>query len=493
MKKELEHGHARREMTLESISANRGNNDPGLFGRMFGKLDPLKVPDAALHDLAQSMIDKSPNDVTGDNNNVPAGFTYLGQFVDHDITLDITPLDSQIEDADGIKNFRTPSLELDSLYGQGPGVSPYLYARVQTDNQFPTTPRFLIGETTPFDTDASTNRPHPNDLPRNRHGRALIGDERNDENLLVAQTHLAFLKFHNAIVDHLMANGVAEDKVFEEARRLTRWHYQWIVLYDFIERITEDGLIDKIRHDGRKFYRFPKSGPYMPVEFSAAAYRLGHSMVRQNYDHNRLFQNADFSDLFQFTGKSGFIAGSVGGVPTLPSNWIIDWKRFHEIGGSAPANMSRKLDPFLAPELHTLPGGAGNLALLNLKRGVLLGLPSGQDVARHMKVAVLEPDAIASGPDGNEAKKHGLHLKTPLWYYILKEAEQLCNGERLGPVGRLIVAEVFLGLVHGDKRSFLWLRKNWKPELPSAQDGHFTMADLLSFVGDVNPIGDGPN
>ena len=165
--------------------------------------------------------------------------------------------------------------------------------------------------------------------------------------------------------------------------------------------------------------------------------------------------------------------------------------------GGAPVKMSptRKLDPQLAPVLHNLPGNGGNLAFRNLKRGVNLGLPSGQDVATHMKVKnPLTPDEIASDSDGSTdgqaAKSQGLHTKTPLWYYILKEAKVRHSGLRLGPVGSIIVSEVFVGLVHGDQNSFLWREKNWKPTLPSATPGDFKMADLLRFVNDINPIGD---
>jgi len=155
-----------------------------------------------------------------------------------------------------------------------------------------------------------------------------------------------------------------------------------------------------------------------------------------------------------------------------------------------PLNLSRRIDPFVVPTLHTLPGGGGSLPFRNLKRGVMLGLPSGQAVARAMTIRhPLTPDEIATGPDGAVAKKHGLHQHTPLWYYILKEAEQRGNGERLGPVGSTIVSEVFVGLVHGDRLSYLWLKgKHWKPELPSKTPGDFTMADLLRFVGDISPI-----
>jgi hypothetical protein len=232
-------------------------------------------------------------------------------------------------------------------------------------------------------------------------------------------------------------------------------------------------------------------------------------MVREVYSHNHIFTPgpggvapATLQLLFQFTGLSGGIIGDLAPNPptaptpiaVLPSNWIIDWRRFHEVSSPNPAgvplNASRKLDPFVIPALHTLPGGGGSLPFRNLKRGVLLGLPSGQDVARAMRIKhPLRPDEIAKGPDGAVARKHGLHEHTPLWYYILKEAEQRGGGEKLGPVGATIISEVFVGLVHGDHTSYLWLKgKNWKPTLPSKTPGDFTMADLLRFVGDISPI-----
>jgi hypothetical protein len=248
----------------------------------------------------------------------------------------------------------------------------------------------------------------------------------------------------------------------------------------------------------------------MPVEFSAAAYRLGHSMVRQSYSHNRFFTpsgpsriaDATLQLLFNFTGLSGGIVGDLAPNPptgplptsTLPSNWIIDWRRFQQVlpanPQGVPLNLSRRIDPFVVPQLHTLPGDNSSLPFRNLKRGVLLGLPSGQDVATAMKIkSPLSPDEIASGPDGAVAKKHGLHQQTPLWYYILKEAEQRGGGEKLGPVGATIVSEVFVGLVHGDHQSYLWLKgPGWKPTLPSQTPGDFTMADLLRFVGDISPV-----
>jgi hypothetical protein len=514
---ESRHGHGPREPVPDALKL-AGNRNPGKFGRLFD-LPPLVASDDALFALAQAMRDPNPSDAQGDNASIPAGFTYLGQFVDHDITLDLTPLEQQLEDLESVSNFRTPALDLDALYGAGPQVSPYLYQRDLADGRIG--PKLLVGPTSDSPDATFQNIPgtDSHDLPRTRHGRAAIGDERNDENLLVAQMHLAFIKFHNKVVDHVKEQNplLAGSALFEEARRVTTWHYQWIVLFDFVERLTEPGLIRRILHDGRKHYRF-RSRPFIPVEFSVAAYRLGHAMVREVYDHNRVFNSGPvhlaegtLGLLFFFTGKSGAIVGDLAGTPemqarfpnppgaldSLPSNWIIDWRLFFEVGDPVPdglsRNAARKLNPFITPALHELPGEAGNrervLAFRNLKRGVRMKLPSGQAIARKMRVRVLTPDEVGSGPDGQVARAHGLHVETPLWYYILKEAEVIGGGTRLGPVGSTIVAETFLGLVHGDHNSFLWRASNWKPTLPSEVPGTFTMADMLRFVGDVNPLG----
>jgi Animal haem peroxidase len=516
------HGHATREMTRASLQALSATGDPGKFGRMFPLLDPLIVGDDALADLAATMkdaVDPVTGDTlpAGDNPDVPAGYTYLGQFIDHDITLDTTPLEVQEQDPLATTNFRSPSVDLDSVYGQGPAVDPFLYQRDPVTHR--TTAKLLIGRASEsFDPAGGTVPALPNDLPRNQVGRALLGDERNDENLLIAQTHLLFLKFHNKVVDLLMATrpSLTGSDLFEEARRLVTWHYQWIVLFDFVERLTEKGLVKKIKQQGRRFYRF-RSKPYMPAEFAAAAYRLGHSMVRENYSHNRVFRPGGVAPgslglLFNFTGKSGQIVGELVdqgavGAPTgpgplrdLPSNWVIDWRRFFDMGTPLGTpdfflNPARRLDPMIVPALHTLPGLTGrsaSLAFRNLRRGVILGLPSGQDVAHAMGIAKLSGDDVVAGlsaADAQMVRGHGLHLATPLWYYILKEAQVQHQGKRLGKVGSVILAETFLGLIHGDHKSFLWLRANWTPELPSAAPGHFTMADMVRFVDDINPVG----
>jgi hypothetical protein len=494
------HGTGGRHATPESLTRLCANGDPGMFGRMFPYLNALQVEDSKLQALAEAMLDPDPADASRDNDTIPAGLTYLGQFVDHDVTLDLTSLSDKKRDPLGIENFRTPSLDLDSVYDLGPDGSPHLYAR-NPENPAVRGPKLVIGKNINVTFGGITGN-FENDLPRSPEGMALIGDARNDENLLVAQTHLAFLKFHNRVCDKLASEGMPSEQVFANARQIVTWHYQYMVLHDWVERLCGEGIVARILHDGRKYYRF-RSTPYMPVEFSAAAYRLGHSMVRQRYSHNRVFADIGFNLLFGFTGLSGQIIGDLAPedpdgpplpVSVLPSNWIIDWRRFHELErpDDVAFNPSRLLDPLLVQELHNLPNNGGNLAFRNLRRGVILGLPSGQAIADEMKIPnPLTADEIATGPDGDVAKQQGLHEATPLWYYILKEAQMREAGKRLGPVGATIISEVFVGLVHGDHESYLWQAgKDWKPDLPSETPGTFTMADMLRFVDDINPIGD---
>lgn len=252
----------------------------------------------------------------------------------------------------------------------------------------------------------------PNDLPRKRNRRAVVGDDRNDENLVVAQTHLAFLKFHNRVMDRLppgeeddgaatftQAEETRKNTSFHNARRAVRWHYQWLVLNDFLRRIVDPSILDDVRANGRRFFRFdraPFNGePFMPLEFSGAAYRFGHSMVRQTYDYNRVFTEATLDQLFTFTGA---------GVAPIPSNWIIDWRRFHEVGRADSRNFTRKMDPKLIPRLHELPNVRPNqprsLAVRNLLRGSRIGLPKAQDVAEAMEMTPLTREQLGGGDVG---------------------------------------------------------------------------------------------
>jgi hypothetical protein len=491
------------EATPEPIDTSRAFR----FCRLFPDLEKFRPDDAGLIALGKVLMD--PFVPGAGDSQIPAGFTYFGQFVDHDITFDRTQgIPSGSLEPEEIEQGRSPALELDNVYGRGPEDSPELYESDKMHLKLGTTTgRPIFGVTATF----------PNDLPRRTADaatdpkQAIIGDPRNDENLIVAQIHTAFLKFHNKVVDHLQAAGVETAKLFDEARKTVIQHYQSIVLHDFVRRIVDAEVLNSVLTKGRKVY-YPK-GPApgtrlcMPVEFSVAAYRLGHSMIRNAYQWNRVFSS---------TGLAGFVpglnlffefskvSGDLGGEPTLPSDWIADWRRMYDFSEQAGGvrhpqmNFTRQIDTNLANGLQNLPEFANAeqehlhfLAVRNLLRGRLVGLPTGQDVAAKLGATALTPAEVAAGPQSDLLLAAGFDKKTPLWYYILKEAEVKQGGLRLGEVGSRLVAETFHGLIEGSDYSIL-KQANWKPTLPSSDPDHFTMNDLLLFVNEINPIGDGP-
>ena len=426
----------------------------GKFGRIFPNL-PAHQPnrsDLIALGVKDGPMDEGNSDSRPDSTTIPAGFTFLGQFIDHDITFDPTSSLERQNDPTAIRNFRTPLLELDCVYGSGPGASPYLY-----DKHDPA--KLLIG--TPD---------NPDDLPRNGQNTALIGDPRNDENLIVSQLQLAFLKFHNAVVDYLRAQGAASDLVFEEAQRLVRWHYQWIVAHEFLPLTIGRDLVDEILRDGPRYYH-PGTRPFIPVEFSVAAYRFGHSQVRAVYKVNQSLTEELF-DLPFFS-------------PIQP-NQVIDWTNYFHIASSNPPQFSRRIDAKLTRTLLNLqppivppnaPAERRSLAVRNLLRGASFNLPSGQTVAKAMGLRPLSDQEL--GLDATDSFKGA----APLWFYILKEAEVQTGGERLGQVGGRIVGEVLLGLLKADPMSYFNLEPRWQPDPNIAPKGE--IVDLLKFAGVV--------
>jgi hypothetical protein len=308
------------------------------------------------------------------------------------------------------------------------------------------------------------------DLPRNSQGRALVGDKRNDENLITAQLHLLFLRFHNKVVELVLADpDVKRDDVFDEARRRVRWHYQWIVVHDFLGRILGDEppAIDRLLFADHE-------QPYMPVEFSGAAFRFGHSMVRPDYTLREGFS----VPIFRADGED------LRGFRPLPTDLVIDWENFFRVGAKPP-QASKRIDLSLTAALAAVPPDGLPLAWLNLRRGRALGLPAGRDVAHAMQdVPVLSEDQLMHRVDGalDARSRAALGRETPLWYYVLREAELLGGGGlSLGPVGGRIVGEVLVGLLEADPSSYVQHWPEWKPTL--GRDGDFTMPDLIELVG----------
>jgi hypothetical protein len=436
----------------------------GRFGRMFHWVRPFAQDTPAVRNALMELGQREGVMDPGtnlENPTIPAGFTFLGQFIDHDLTFDPTSSLERQTDPEAIENFRTPAFELDSVYGAGPAATPFLY-----DNSPENRGKLLI------DADA------PHDLPRNSQGTALLGDPRNDENIIVSQLHLAFIKFHNAVIDKLKAAGTNPGQLFDEAQTLVRWHYQWIVLHEFLPLLVGQEMVDRVLHRGRRFYNWHwRREPYIPVEFSVAAYRFGHSQVRGGYVMNDSFRAA----IFVPPGSSG---DDLSSGKRLETRKIIDWRHFFELDESTLPQNSQRIDttisrplfqlPFIPPNM---PSNPASLAQRNLLRHLTFGLPSGQAVACRMGIAALTEadlaDVAAIGAD--------LEKSTPLWFYVLREADKLGNGQTLGPVGGRIVAEVFIGLLQADELSFLAQEPTWKPTLGT--DGDFTMADLLKFAG----------
>ncbi|HZN97636.1 MAG TPA: heme peroxidase family protein [Gemmatimonadales bacterium] len=427
----------------------------GAYRRMFPELPPLPSDEAFLRELGTSCgaeVSKlSPNGK--DDASGAAGWPFLGQFIAHDVTADRSALVDRA-DIEALKNVRRQKLNLEFLYGSGSTGDPYLY-----DVNDPA--KLLIG---------LNDAGQAEDLQRNAQGIAIIVDPRNDSHLLMAQMQVLFSKFHNRIVDWLRETGTAEHAIFAEAQRLVVWHYQWIILREFLPEVIGGGLTDALLAGGSRYYR-PAADPFIPLEFADAAYRYGHGQLRESYR-----VNAGDRPVPLFPDLVGFRA--------VPASRVVDWAGFFDLPGRPPAQRAKKLDGRLCSSIMHLPQAITgdveveafhSLAARDLQRGHAVGLPSGEAIARHIGATPLTREQTALG-------SMGWDLETPLWYYVLKESEVQSNGDRLGEVGGRIVGEVLVGLLDHDPSSFRASRPNWRPELPSHVAGKFTMADLLGFV-----------
>jgi hypothetical protein len=453
---------------------------------------------------------------------LPAGFTYLGQFIDHDLTFDVTEVAfGENLTVDELRQARSPSLDLDSLYGRGP-LKPGSRKFYEDDEA-----RLKVGTT------AGVGGPGPEG--RDRAGfdlarvatigaPALIPDKRNDENLAVAQTHLAMIRFHNRVVARLIRRGVPAAQLFTRARALVVRHYQWMIRTDFLPRIVDPAIVDDVFTNGRKVFEVgvpPASTPTMPIEFSIGAYRLGHSMVRDVYSWNKVFPRpfGTLGFLFNFSGTSG----SLGGGVRLPSNWIADFRRLYNFGEAGRAdlvvppakfNRAMRIDTRLVDVLTLLPegsfGGDGNtplmqrnLAFRNLTRANMLRLATGQQMAallasKGVNVTPLTDAQILTGRQGAEldaltaAERTTLASRTPLWFYALREAEH-GQAARLRGVGGRIVVETIHRAMEGSVESIV-RDPAWRPSL-GPNTTTFRMVDLLLFAFQgranlLNPLGD---
>jgi hypothetical protein len=474
----------------------------------FGYMSPAKVRTATALPFSvanQILLGKlgdfmGTQGTAGADSIIPAGFTYFGQFVDHDVTFDTSSSLDAPTDATKVNNMRSPALDLDSFYGKGPALDAFLYRfpsagppsaikLVLGSNRAngPGGPGGLAGRAgmkvqTTFDVPRVINPLDPDPAnPTLSTNTAIIGDPRNDENLIVSQFHHTMIKFHNEVVDTLVSAGFAGD-IFTEAKKIVTHHYQWTVVKDFLERVCGTAAVNAA-------LALPVaigSAFSMPVEFAVAAYRFGHSMIRETYWVSAAEPGASLSDVFKFIRN-----------PEIPvrSNWVVDFNAFFQTGiPVAVFNQAKKIDSVLAPGLNTLPGfppGAmAALATRNLRRGLALGLPSGQGMAGFFGVPAMTAAQLTSGlPPAEVALLNSnsqlLLKQTPLWYYCLREAAVLHAGNQLGPVGGRIVAETFMRMLKRDPNSYLNAPGGFTPflpTLPSTPPGQFTVADLATFA-----------
>lgn len=478
-------------------SSPRSSSFEGRFGRMFRDLPAAEFNEDLLKQLGAAMTadaDEPPTPETEvdseENTGISAGYTYFGQFIDHDLTFDPSSSLDRQNDPNALVDFRTPRFDLDCVYGRGPDDQPYLYRKDGI--------HFLLGSAltgNPADPNASG-------VPRNRAvagepERALIGDPRNDENVIVSQFQAHMLRFHNRMADEMRGSS------FAEVQQQVRWHYQWCVLNDFLPTIIREDLakdilgvkkIGDVPNPKLKLYAARRSA-YMPVEFAVAAYRFGHSMIRPIY---RLNQNIDRLRIFSKDKPS------LVGFDAFPENWAIDWKLFFPNVDAKPLSPSRvqpayKIDTSLVNPLGDLPAvivpPPTSLAARNLLRSWRMGMPSGQAVARAMGEKVIDDKDLRVGKADEDGLKNNKPLfesfkgaekfknNAPLWFYILSEAQQNIQNNatpvHLGRVGGRIVGEVFVGLMMADGSSYVNAHPNFRPNEKFKQGNDFKILQLL--------------
>jgi hypothetical protein len=533
---ERHHGSLEHRGLNEAAETASGRVRSHRFANRFARLDPYVRNDAFLEALGGyevvdgALVGPLLGDTETEDADVPAGMAFFGQFIDHEITFDPTSSLERREDPKALRNFRTPALDLDSMYGAGPEVRPFLY-----DGDDPDGAKLITGPPAGIPpTDESATRAArfgATDVQRNRQGDALIVDPRNDENLVISQLLLAFLKFHNRVVDYVRSGDghhliEPEEDVFEAARRLVRWHYQWLVLHEFLPSVCDNTVLDDVFANGRQYFLDPDDPVAIPVEFAVAAYRYGHSQIRDTYTVNGGAEVVPFfpgpapEEMLKMAAETGethlppgVMEAETGrhlnGFRPVPDDLVVEWKHFfdHRPDGEGTAQPGGRIDAALPPALHLLPfveEGPRSLPVRNLRRGKALGLPSGQALARAMGIDPIDNDDLPLG-DGRSFGEYlrsvhrGADVAAPAWLYVLAEADRQNDGHRLGALGSRIVGEVIHGLVDADDRTFVTEEPEWRPTLPrevtDVPDGEpptaapYRFGDLLRFATGPTPDG----
>jgi hypothetical protein len=471
----------------------------------------------------------NPYGTNPDNPTMTAGSTFVGQFTDHDITFDQTSQLGVTTNPLTSPNTRTPALDLDSVFGGGPAISPGLYVANPDGSAGP---QLLIG----------SGGVHE-DVPRTANGdgtyTAILGDPRNDENVMIAGLHCAHILFYNRVLAELGGMNLArfpsargaDPRELSSARRgdralnylqyliareVTLWHYQWLLVNEHLPQIAGQQVVSDVLANGNRFYRPPPGDAFMPIEFGAACYRFGHSMVRPSYRANFTSGTGDsanpaadpfFGLVFDateadFNGPVSYDRDDLLGGYPAPRRYI-GWQTFFDFGDGQVKN-NKKIDTTISSVLFTLPLPAiaphtqtapTVLPQRNLLRQLTWSLPSGQAVAQAMGV----PALTAADLSDIGSVYPSFATSTPLWYYILAEAKIAADGLNLGPVAARIVTETLIGLLRADPASYLSVYPRFTPFLgadmamgpapdPSITGNRsYTRAHFLYYAGVVQP------
>jgi len=383
----------------------------------------------------------------------PAGYTYAGQFILHDLTRDDTTLrQAAYQNASETINYNRPCFDLSSLYGQGPfSKDRPLYEEDHAS--------LKLGA-------AHTTQGASFDLPLNpRTSKAMLADSRNNENLILRQIHAIFLKLHNRAVASLRSE-VSQPDLFDQASRLVRWQFQWLVRFDYLPKVCNPAVYRDVIANGNRLVEWPTDQFSIPIEFSDAAARFGHGMVRPKYDLNRKNLDVALSKIISEVHRLG---------PMDPS-LAIDWQKFF-----TNREHANHIDTAIPEAMFELPAEAlhrfgaiisednpAELPIRTLRRGATLKLPTGEQVRDVLGSASIA-DVSAEFPNYKPAKvlaDLGLQGRTPLWFYILLEAEVNERGANLGAVGSRLLIEVIEGALQADPDSIVWqLRRDpkWRP------------------------------
>jgi len=474
-------------------SRQTGAREPRFYDRISKKAQPSDLP--GLNRLKKLATALDAVNADASMIRLPALYTYLGQIVAHDLTRSEAG-----SDLSNPVNLRTHALDFDSLFGPVDG------------NLVPIEPLLGGGGLCL----GSTTLPGRfRDLPRNAEGVACIADSRNDHNLVLAQLVVMLIRFHHCV------GVLCNPPDLEAHKQITRRHLQSIVLHEYANHLVDRDIIQDVLASGRAVVRPNTTAePFrVSIEFAAAIFRFGHSMVRPVYDLNIRERAKILGEIFDNTEPGGAINSN---LPRLRDDWAIDWDVFQAQDGGI-LQEAEPVDHRLTGQLSEIPkwmvreppSGVDlkkySLAEITLLRGQSVSLRSAQSVLRDVADAVaarpvphgnplppvvsaLDPAQIASVGHGeladlleDDSQGPPFASQTPLWLYTLCEAAIAPGrGGALGPLAGRVVYETLHAAVQACPGSIVTDAGTFEffvhPSLRHQSADTFSFSDLFAVV-----------